>query len=219
MMVLHDFIRKKISFLSLESSFSEVVDFLIAENLSHFPVVKNDVFLGNLSLNDAETFEADDKIDKSLEVLEVFYARDSFSWFEVLEISSKNQSNIIPVLNKENQYLGAYLLEDVIAFFNETPFLKESGTTIIVQKGIYNFSLSQISQIFESNNAKIFGLFVSELSDQMAQIIIKTTSVNINEIIQTLRRYEYQVISEHLEDQFLSDLKERSDYLDKYLNI
>lgn len=219
MMVLHDFIRKKISFLSLESSFSEVVDFLIAENLSHFPVVKNDVFLGNLSLNDAETFEADDKIDKSVEVLEVFYARDSFSWFEVLEISSKNQSNIIPVLNKENQYLGAYLLEDVIAFFNETPFLKEAGTTIIVQKGIYNYSLSQISQIFESNNAKIFGLFVGEISNQMAQIIIKTTSVNINEIIQTLRRYEYQVISEHLADQFLSDLKERSDYLDKYLNI
>lgn len=219
MMVLQDFIRKKISTLSLENSFFEVVDFLVAENLSHLPLVKNDVFLGNLSLNDAETFETDDLVEMSLDVLEVFYVKETFTWFEVLEISSKNQANIIPVLNKENKFLGVYLLEDIIAFFNETPFLKEAGTTIIVQKEIFNYSISQISQIFESNNAKIFGMFVSEINDKTIQIIIKSTSVNINEIIQTLRRYEYEIISEHPEDQFLSDLKDRSDYLNKYLNL
>ena len=41
----------------------------------------------------------------------------------------------------------------------------------------------------------------------------------INEIIQTFRRYNYEIISEHQEDAYIENLKERSDYLDKYLNI
>ena len=41
----------------------------------------------------------------------------------------------------------------------------------------------------------------------------------MNAIVQTFRRYGYTIISEHEEDKFLEDLKDRSNYLDKYLNI
>ena len=34
-----------------------------------------------------------------------------------------------------------------------------------------------------------------------------------------LARYEYEIVSEHEEDNYMNSLKERSDYLDKYLNI
>lgn len=37
--------------------------------------------------------------------------------------------------------------------------------------------------------------------------------------IQTFRRYNYEIISEHQEDTYITNLKERSDYLDKYLNM
>ena len=40
-----------------------------------------------------------------------------------------------------------------------------------------------------------------------------------NNIIQTFRRYNYEIISEHQEDNYINNLKERSEYLDKYLNI
>ena len=39
------------------------------------------------------------------------------------------------------------------------------------------------------------------------------------DILQTFRRYNYTVIFGNADDQFLEDLKERSDYLDKYLNV
>jgi len=152
-------------------------------------------------------------------LLEVFFVRETTNWFEVLEVFSKQESNLIPVLNNENAYVGYCLYADVVHLIDETPFLKETGTTIIIEKNSYNYSMSQIAQIFEINNAKIFGLFISEISNHKVQILIKSTSVSINEIIQTLRRYEYEIISEHLEDQFLSDLKGRSEYLNKYLNI
>jgi hypothetical protein len=53
----------------------------------------------------------------------------------------------------------------------------------------------------------------------IAEITLKITLGAMNEIIQTFRRYNYEIISEHQEDNYINNLKERSDYLDKYLNI
>ncbi|HDZ13953.1 MAG TPA: acetoin utilization protein acuB, partial [Pricia sp.] len=38
-------------------------------------------------------------------------------------------------------------------------------------------------------------------------------------IIQTFRRYNYNILFGNHDDQFLEDLKERSNYLEKYLNV
>lgn len=79
--------------------------------------------------------------------------------------------------------------------------------------------MSQIAQIVESNNAKLLGLFISKTEGDSVEITVKTTQSSLNDIIQTFRRYEYEIISEHQEDSYLQNLKDRSDYLDKYLNI
>jgi hypothetical protein len=93
------------------------------------------------------------------------------------------------------------------------------GGIIIVEKNINDYSMSQISQIVESNNGKLLGMFVSSAEADKIQITVKIALGSLNDIIQTFRRYNYEIISEHQEDNYLNALKERSDYLDKYLNI
>ena len=146
-------------------------------------------------------------------------ARKGMMWMDVLEIFARNQSNLIPVLDENNAYIGYYEIPDIIRIFNETPFLKEPGGIIIVEKGIREYSMGQIVQIVESNNGKILGVFISEATADTVQVTIKVTLGGINEIIQTFRRYNYEIVSEHVEDTYLNSLRERSDYLDKYLNI
>src|SRR5690606_37965904 len=97
--------------------------------------------------------------------------------------------------------------------------LKEEGGILVVEKDVTQYSFSQISQIVESNNGKILGIFISNIANGKAEITIKISQSEMNVIIQTFRRYEYEIISEHQEDSYLNSLKERSDYLDKYLNI
>ena len=89
----------------------------------------------------------------------------------------------------------------------------------IVKKEINNFTMSEVTQIIEGNNSKIFGVLISEIENNTVEITLKISIGNLNDIIQTFRRYEYEIISEHQEDAFINDLKERSDYLDKYLSI
>jgi Mg/Co/Ni transporter MgtE len=140
-------------------------------------------------------------------------------WLDVLEVFAKNHTNVVPVLNEENAYLGYYELEDIVKFFHETPFLREQGGIIVIKKSMQDYSMSQIAQIVESNNGKLLGLFVSEADAENVQITIKIALGAMNDIIQTFRRYNYEIVSEHHEDNYLNNLKERSEYLDKYLSM
>jgi elongation factor G len=88
-----------------------------------------------------------------------------------------------------------------------------------VEKGIHDYSFSEISQIVESNDAKLLGAFISKMDGELAQITVKIGSTMLNEVIQTFRRYSYNIVSGHEDDSFVESLKERSNYLNKYLNI
>jgi Mg/Co/Ni transporter MgtE len=192
---------------------------LIDLSFSHFPIVEEGIYIGSIAADDLETFDADKKIGDYKYTLEHFFARTNMIWLDVLEVFANNQTNIVPVLDEMNNYVGYYEIGDIMKFFHETPFLKEQGGIIIVKKGILDYSMSQITQIVESNNGKLLGLFVSDSDIESIEITIKISLGAMNEIIQTFRRYNYEIVSEHQEDNYINNLKERSDYLDRYLNI
>ena len=90
---------------------------------------------------------------------------------------------------------------------------------MVVEKGINDYSFSQISQIVESNDGKLLGAFVSKINTDIVQVTVKIGNIGLNNIIQTFRRYSYTIVSGHEEDSFIESLKDRSDYLNKYLNM
>ena len=55
--------------------------------------------------------------------------------------------------------------------------------------------------------------------EDFVQVTLKIISDEINEIIQTFRRYDYKIVSNHENDIYLDDLKNRSEYLQKYLEM
>lgn len=216
---IKEYINNEFKPIHVMDSIAEVQDFFIELAFSHFPVMEDGVYVGSIGADDVETFELDKKVNDYRYTLEGFFVRSTDLWLDVLEVFAKNQTNIVPVLDETNQYVGYYELEDIIKFFHETPFLKEPGGIIIVQKGIQDYSMSQITQIVESNNGKLLGLLISEADLETVQITIKISLGPTNDIIQTFRRYGYEILSEHNDDNYINSLKERSDYLDKYLNI
>jgi len=216
---IKEYITNDYKAIDSQSKISEIQDFFTDVAFSHFPILNEGIYIGSMVADDIETLDSDKKASDYLYTLETFFARDTMIWLDVLEVFAKNHTTVVPVLNQENEYLGYYELEDIVKFFHETPFLKEPGGIIVVQKNITDYSMSQIAQIVESNNAKLLGMFVSEANSENIQITIKTTVGFLNDIIQTFRRYNYEIISEHHEDIYLNSLRERSEYLDKYLNI
>ena len=186
---------------------------------THLPVSKDGVYVGCIAETDAHCFESDKTIADFQYALETFYVRRQTNWLDILEAFALNACNIMPVLSENGTYLGYYELGDIMSLFNNTPFLNEAGGIIVVEKGSADYSFSEICQIVEADGGKILGAFISKIENDVTQATVKIGHTGMNSIVQTFRRYSYNVVSEHQEDKMLKDLKERSDYLNKYLNI
>lgn len=186
---------------------------------SHIPVSIDGTYIGCISETDAHCFEVEKFIKDYQYSLDVFSVKKNTNWLDILEAFAINSSNIMPVLGENDKYLGYYELSDIMALFNNTPFLNEAGGIIVVEKGSFDYSFSEICQIVETNDGKILGAFISKIENDVTQATIKIGHTGMNAIVQTFRRYSYNVISQHEEDKMLKDLKDRSDYLDKYLKM
>jgi len=214
-----NYITNDFKAIDSKDTIASVQEFFDELNFSHFPVVEEGIYIGSIASEDIETFDGAKKVFDYRYSLEGFFARNSMIWLDVLEVFAKNNTNLIPVLDETNKYLGYYEITDILKFFHETPFLQEAGGIIVIKKRILEYSMGEIIQIIESNNGKILGIFISKADTENTEVTIKISLGVMNEIIQSFRRYNYEIISEHFEDNYINTLKERSDYLDKYLNI
>ncbi|PCH76534.1 MAG: acetoin utilization protein acuB [Flavobacteriaceae bacterium] len=213
------YILSELKALSPSDSVAKAVEVFRNQPISHLPIIENNQLVGLISESDIHAIDTDTILKESAHLLDSFFADESTDVLELLKRFTVNESNILPVLNKEQQYIGYFELNDILELCYNTPFLSEQGLTLIIEKATRDFSFSEISQIVESNKAKLLGVFITENRNDIVQIGVKFYSEEINEVIQSFRRYDYKVITEHKDDYFLETLKERADYLRKYLSI
>lgn len=218
-MDIENYIINDVKPLDISSQVKEVQMVFNQLTYTHIPVEKDGDYIGCVSENDAYCFENDKLLSDFQYALEPFHVLQDTNWLDVLEAFAVHNCNIMPVLGENNLYLGYYELGDIMSIFNNTPFLNEPGGIIVVEKGLQDYSFGEVCQIVESNGTRIFGIFISKITEDSVEITLKIGQSGMNSIVQTFRRYNYIIVSHHEEDKFIEDLKERSKYLDKYLNI
>ena len=218
-MPLQHYLINDIKPLNVDDKISDLKMLFNELTYSHVPIENNGMYIGCISETDAHCFESKKSISECIHSLESFFVRITTNWLDVLETFAQNSCNLMPVLDEDNKYVGYYELNDIIGLFNQTPFFAEPGGVLILETSTQDYSFSEISQIVEANDAKILGAFVSKLDSDLIQITIKIGASGLNEVIQTFRRYSYKIVSGHEEDTYVENLKERSDYLNKYLDI
>jgi CBS domain containing-hemolysin-like protein len=218
-MEIHDLIINDVTPLSIKDSVKRAQSIFSRMTYSHIPVMDEEMYIGCVAETDAHCFENDQDMADVRYSFVAFQVDLKTHWLDILKAFAQHHTNIMPVLDQDNKYLGYYELHDIMERFIDAPFLYESGNVIVVSKGSTDYSFSEISQIVESNDAKIYGLFISGHRDHLTEITVKINSANLNAVLQTFRRYSYEVLSSIEDDSYLDALKERSDYLDKYLNI
>lgn len=219
-MNINDYILKEIKSLTLESTVKKAQRVCETFPISHIPVVEEGRLIGCFAESDIRTIE---NLKRELKeysyLLNHFYATKKNTLLELISLFADNDCNIIPVLDKNQKYIGYYDLSDILDVFANSPFLHRNNETLVISKPKNDFSMSQVAQIIESNKAKALGMYVSEETANNVQITVKIASEEMNEIIQTFRRYDYNVITQHVKDEYLEELKERADYFRRYLEM
>jgi Mg/Co/Ni transporter MgtE len=215
-----DYISNDIKALTANDKIGEAKKLFNELTFTHLPVVENDLLIGLIAETDVQAIDDENKLLKEYRyTFQLFFTDEKTNWFELLKIFALNEATIIPVLDVHQKYIGYYELTDILHIFNNTPFLNESGAILVVSKEIQEYSFSEIAQIIESNDARVLGAFISNSTKETVEITIKLSDHDLNNTIQTFRRYNYSILTSFHLDEYLNTLKERSDYLQKYLNI
>lgn len=219
-MNINDYILNEIKELTLNDTVECAQKVCKDLPITHIPVVENNKLIGCLPESDIQTIEDKNHQLKDYSyLLDHFHTNEKATLLDLITLFADNDSNLIPVLNKDNNYVGYYELGDILDAFADSPFLHNESETFIVEKNKNDYSMSEVSQIIESNKAKLLGAYISSESSEKVQITIKVITDDVNDIIQTFRRYDYNVITQHEDDSYLEELKERADYLRKYLDM
>ncbi|HLN72801.1 MAG: CBS domain-containing protein [Methylococcaceae bacterium] len=141
--------------------------------------------------------------------------------YEVFSSISLLKLSAVPVLNLYDEYVGVITVFDLVQKFSDLVAVKEPGGIIVLELNSIDYSLPQIAQIVEGNDAKILSFYIHQLPDSMVMnVTLKTNVVDLSAIIQTFVRYDYNIKAVYMDESNVKDMyDDRFDQLMKFMNI
>ena len=206
--------------LKTSDSGEEALTLMNINHVKHLPIVNDTQLLGLISEGDILNHDLSDAIGGYQLSLVRPYSYESEHLFEVMSKMASNNLTVIPVVDRDENYLGLITQEDLIQFYASSFSFTEPGSIILIETNKHQYSLAEISRIIESENASILSSFLTT-DDESTNVLvtIKINRQDIGRIISTLERFEYEVKGSFTEEEYIDELKERYDSLMTYLNV
>jgi predicted transcriptional regulator len=146
--------------------------------------------------------------------------REDRHLYDALKIMSEQNLSVLPVINNEMSYLGSITMKTLLKGMATLQSVHEPGAVVILEMNALDYSLSQIAQIVEGNDAKILSAtLTSSPNSTKVEVTLKINKQDLNPILQTFYRYEYTVVDTYMEPRFTEDLRDRYEEFMKFLNM
>ncbi len=141
-------------------------------------------------------------------------------YMEVLKVFSERKYSCIPVLDNNKKLLGVITAKNLLHYIASSSSLNNPGAVLVLEVKSIDYTLTQIAQIIESNNAKLLSLDIrSRVNSPILEISIKLNINEINPIAQTFNRFGYDILAAYAESDYQRDMQERYQSLIKYLDL
>ena len=212
-------LSKEIKPGKINSSIENLLQMVQEMKLTHLPLFRGLEFVGNIAEEDLIELAFDKNNEDVIEnYTEFFYLTEDQTLFDAIQMMYVNHTNILPVLSKENKYIGCITQQAIIEAMANYPFISELAVSMIVAIDSKDLSMSVITNIIESNNGKVLGLMLIDNQDDLANVLVRFSSSNLLSIGETFERYGYQVIQKFYNDEKQELLQSRYAQLLKYMN-
>ena len=216
-----ELIQNDIPPVRINETIEKALNWMDEFKLNHIPVVNETEYVGLLS--DDMVYDYNHLKDpisninflgKQQSVLE------NAHFFQVMSLISSYKLSVVPVCDEQRNYKGSISTRKLINVFSKQSGFNSSGAVITLLVNDFDYQLSQIAQIIESNDAKILSLYSENLeSNNQLKLTIKISDGKLGAVLQTFSRYDYTVQDVFSDDEINNQSKQRYDHLMKYLNV
>ncbi len=194
-MFARDYICPEIFTLSPNTQLIEAIAIMDEQKLLHLPVVDENRFCGLLfegAAFDQESFEQ--SICLYPDILKNKFAFDYQPIYEVAKIACLEKLDIVPILNKDEQYMGSISQTKLFETIAELTAIAAEGEILFLKMQMNDLFLSEITRLSEENGCRIISLSISPIPhSSQIYLILKVTAKNLNKFVSTLERYNYDV--------------------------
>jgi len=220
-MLAKDLITDEIPPLKTTDTGLMAINWMDEFKVSHLPIVKGHEYLGLLSDTDVLDMNiTDQQIGKSKFSLIRPFVFESQHIYEVIKMISNLKLTVLPVLNEHMHYVGLIPATAILHQFAILAATREPGGMIVLEMNVHDYSLTQIAQIIEGNDAKVLSCYVNSLADSTKiEVTLKINKEDLSAILQTFYRYNYTVKASFHQSEFSEDMKNRFDSFMNYINI
>jgi len=220
-MLIKALIKDTIPPLKFSDTVKKAMSWMEEFHVTHLPVVDDKGYAGLLSFQNLSGLEHE-KLISSIEttMFDKSFITENRHVYEVMKLMYDKEISVVPVLSEENKYLGLITLADVVQYFSGTGAVQEPGGIIVLEVNASDYTMSQIAQIIESNNASILSSFTNAIPTQnKIEITLKINKTDLSRVIAGFERYNYNVKEFYHQNEYVDTLKSRYDSLMNYLNI
>lgn len=188
---------------------------------SFLPVVSEDKFLGLIGEEDL-TEEKNKKT--TLDVYQTNFVpaavNANFYFLKAATIYNLYHSNVIPVVNENNELLGTISSKALITELGNFSGSSEFGAIVVLEIERARFAISEINSIVESDGASILHLNVSPHAvPGFLEATVQINKRDIATIVATFERYQYKVSFYSGEELFENEININYNNLMNYLDI
>jgi hypothetical protein len=221
-MTVQSFINPNISPLKMGDSSDKALRWMEELHCQALPVVDENNLYKGLLYEDTLLNIWSDEIDWDLVALQY---NDTFlyehqPWQDAVKLFA--QQEILVLLSEEGLFLGAITPKDVLQKIGQTYSFREDGSVLVLALNQNDYSLSEISRLVESNNAKILHLSTDIIPHEPFRLLVtlKINQIDISRIIATFERFNYEIAAKYHQALAFDDVEqERLGLLFKYLSF
>ena len=190
-------------------------------HVAHLPVIRDDKLLGIVS--------EDMLLNAGSEEMTLEALRPSFSGaavqganhiLETLQILNEFNLTLIPVIDKEGDYLGSITSAELLRSVGKLIGTGDPGAIVVLELDKINFSFAEINKLVETNDAQITQLNTYfDAGSTSFYITLRINKLEISDIIATFQRYEYKIKYYFGEEHYDNELRSNYNHLMNYLSI
>ena len=220
-MIAREIATDEILPLKTSDSCSFALNSMEENRVNHLPVVNERELIGVVAEFDlVNHIDLDEPVGNVKLSLPHAFISDHQHVFDVMKMITEMKLSLLPVVDQRNYYVGVITLPNLVKYITMNASILNPGGLIVLEVAENNYSMAEISQIVESNNARIIGAFFTTHPDStLIDLTLKINDIDLNPVIQTFERYNYTIKATFAEKDDLDDLKERYDALMNYLSI
>src|SRR6478609_409905 len=220
-MLAGDLITDEIPPLKTTDTVELALDWMEQFKVSHLAVINNRELIGVVSETDLLDYEHP---EEEINLRKLHLMRPAIHHYQhaydVVRLMSSLNLTLIPVIDEKELYKGCITLKGIVQNLSNMMSVQNPGGVIVLEMNQHDYSLTQISNIIESNETKILSLHVSANPDSTKiEVTIKVNREDLRAILQTFYRYNYAVKASFQHEDYNKGLDDRLNEFMHYLNI